>query len=146
MRYSRNKRLGWTDLAALLAGLAIIALSFISGLVPASWVGFIGGDKAGHFAAYAVVGVLALYRRRSLSTALLTAGVILYLGGMIELLQGQFNRTTDLADFAANGLGLALAGVLISLLRSARRSRRRSSVRLTHSPRNLPSSAPAKTA
>lgn len=143
MRYSRSKTLGWTDFAALLTGLAIVTLSFVSGLIPSSWINMAGGDKVGHFAAYAVVGVLALYRRRSLSAALLTAGVILYLGGVIELLQGQFNRTTDLADFLANGLGLALAGIAVSLLRSARRSRRRSSVRSHQRQRDLTSTTPA---
>ncbi|NNF76430.1 MAG: hypothetical protein HKN05_00240 [Rhizobiales bacterium] len=128
MGYRRNRTVGWTDIAALFAGLAIVALSFIPWLIPHSLLSFIGGDKTGHFAGYAVVGVLALYRRRRLASALLTAGVILYLGGVIELLQGQFNRTTDLADFVANGLGLALAGIIVSSLRGVRRARRRSSV------------------
>ena len=125
MSYRRARIIGWTDIAAFFAGLAIVALSFVPWLVPTSLLSLMGGDKAGHFAAYAVVGALAMYRRRRLATALLTAGIILYLGGVIELLQGHFNRTTDLADFAANGLGLALAGVIVSLLRAGRRARRR---------------------
>ncbi len=133
MSYRRSRTIGWTDIAALFAGLAIVALSFIPWLIPSSLLSLIGGDKAGHFACYAVVGVLALYRRRRLASALLTAGIILYLGGVIELLQGHFNRTTDIADFAANGLGLALAGIIVSLLRSARRTRRRTSASLRSS-------------
>ncbi|MCP5084150.1 MAG: hypothetical protein GY948_20890 [Alphaproteobacteria bacterium] len=133
MGYRRSRTVGWTDIAALCAGLAIVALSFIPWLIPHSLLSFIGGDKAGHFAGYAVVGVLALYRRRRLASALLTAGIILYLGGVIELLQGHFNRNTDIADFAANGLGLALAGVIVSGLRSMRRSRRRTSAHLQSS-------------
>ena len=125
MSYRRSRTVGWTDIAALFAGLAIVALSFIPWLIPTSLLSLMGGDKAGHFACYAVVGVLAMYRRRRLATALLTAGIILYLGGVIELLQGQFNRTTDIADFVANGLGLALAGAIVTVLRSMRRARRR---------------------
>ncbi len=125
MRYRRSKTFGPTDLAAFFVGLAIVALSFAPSFISSSLLSLIGGDKAGHFACYALVGVLALYRRRRLSSALLTAGLILYLGGVIELLQGSFNRTTDLADFIANGLGLTLAGVIVSLMRSARRARRR---------------------
>lgn len=133
MGYRRRRTVGWTDIAALIAGLAIVALSLVPWLIPHSLLSFIGGDKAGHFAAYAVVGALALYRRRRLSSALLTAGIILYLGGVIELLQGHFNRTTDIADFVANGLGLALAGIIVSLMRSTRRARRRTSAHLRSS-------------
>ncbi len=135
MSYRKSRSIGWTDIAALIAGLAIVAVSFASWLIPPQLLSLAGGDKAGHFICYAVVGVLAMYRRRRLATALLTAGIILYLGGVIELLQGQFNRTTDIADFVANGLGLALAGIIVSLLRSLRRARRR-----THA------SVPAKSA
>ncbi len=146
MPYRRSRTIGWTDIAALIAGLAIVVLSFASGLIPSWLVTGLGGDKVGHFGCYAVVGILALYRRRTLSSALLTAGIILYLGGVIELLQGEFNRTTDLADFAANGLGLALAGTITSLLRSARRGRRRTHSKLRQRHTTLGASAPTKTA
>ncbi len=127
MGYRRSRTVGWTDYAALGAGAVIVALSFLSlpVAVPSHLVSFVGVDKIGHFACYAVVGVLAMYHRRRLSSALLTAGVIFYLSGVIEIVQGQFNRTTDLADFAANGLGLAFAGIVVTLLRSMRRARRR---------------------
>ncbi len=127
MGYRRSRTVRWTDAAAVGAGLVVIALSFLSlpVSVPAHLFTFVGVDKIGHFACYAVVGVLAMYHRRSLTGALLTAGAILYLSGVIEIVQGQFNRTTDLADFAANGLGLALAGILVTLMRSMRRARRR---------------------
>lgn len=131
MSYRKRKIIGWTDIAALIAGLAIIAMSFASWLIPHHLVSLAGGDKAGHFICYAIVGVLAMYRRRRLASALLTAGIILYLGGVIELLQGHFNRTTDLADFVANGLGLALAGVIVSVLRAERRARRRTYASVT---------------
>ena len=127
MGYRRSRTVGWTDLAALGAGLVVIALSFmpLPVSVPSQLLSIVGTDKLGHFACYAALGVLAMFRRRRLSSALLTAGVILYLGGVIEILQGQFNRTTDLADFAANGLGLAFAGMIVTLLRTMRRTRRR---------------------
>ena len=146
MPYRRSRTIGWTDVAALFAGIAIVALSFASGLIPSWLVTLLGGDKAGHFACYAVVGVLALYRRRTLSSALLTAGIILYLGGVIELLQGEFNRTTDIADFAANGLGLALAGTITSLMRSARRGRRRTHSKLRQKHTDLGASTRANIA
>ncbi|MEM8685692.1 MAG: hypothetical protein AAGF81_00070 [Pseudomonadota bacterium] len=127
MGYRKSRTVGWTDYAALGAGAVVIALSFLSlpVSVPSHLFSFVGVDKVGHFACYAVVGVLAMYHRRRLSSALLTAGAILYLSGIIEIVQGQFNRTTDLADFVANGLGLALAGILVTLMRSMRRARRR---------------------
>ncbi len=134
MPYRKRRIIGPTDLAAIGVSLSIIVLSLIPGALLSSVVAFLGGDKAGHFIAYGLVGTLALYRRRSLSSALLTAAIILYMGGLIELVQDAFNRTTDLADFFANALGLSLAGIIVTLVRASRRSRRRTSTGTRRSP------------
>ncbi|MEM1200425.1 MAG: hypothetical protein AAGI06_14060, partial [Pseudomonadota bacterium] len=61
MGYRRSRTVGWTDYAAVGAGLAVLALSFLSLPIsaPSQLFSLIGTDKAGHFACYAVVGVLA---------------------------------------------------------------------------------------
>ncbi len=115
MKSRRKMRLKRTDIVAFAIAAALAVLSFL----PASWMpvglfSLIGGDKAAHVVAYAVLGVFALYGRRRFATAFLTMIGILYFGGLIELFQADLKRTTDIADFAANGVGLAMASVVVA--------------------------------
>ena len=49
MTYRRKRTFGWTDFAALFAGLWVVAMSFFPGLIPLGLLDLAGGDKAGHF-------------------------------------------------------------------------------------------------
>lgn len=68
------------------------------------------GDKVSHLLAYGALGLLAVlafgrHRRQAALTVLL----LLMMGGLLELLQAAGGvRTGDLADMAANTLGVAL--------------------------------------
>ncbi|MEM7427714.1 MAG: VanZ family protein [Pseudomonadota bacterium] len=121
MTSRRKFRLKRTDAAALAAAVVLAVIS----LLPASWMpvtvfALVGGDKAAHILAYMVLGTFALYARRRFSTVFLTMISLLYFGGLIELLQEDFGRTSDIADLAANGVGLGLAGITVAVWKTMR--------------------------
>ncbi|MCB1759992.1 MAG: VanZ family protein [Gammaproteobacteria bacterium] len=70
-------------------------------------------DKLNHFAAYALLGLLAYLARSGRAPWLLWPLLLTLYGGLIELLQPYVNRHAEWLDLAANGLG-ALAGVLLA--------------------------------
>lgn len=128
MKSLRKIRLKRTDIVAVFITVALAVLS----LVPVSWMpvslfAYIGGDKAAHVIAYAALGVFALYARRRFATAFLTGISLLYFGGLLELFQADVGRTSDVADLVANGIGLAIGGMIAGtwkLLSDAPRARR----------------------
>ena len=87
-----------------LAFTGLLALGVVS-LIPAPDLG--GGDKIGHFMAYAMLSAwfsLLVEQRKSLWRILL--GLIAY-GLLLEFLQGLTSyRSGDLADAVANSLGV----------------------------------------
>lgn len=106
-----------------IGGLAFLAAAIVAvtSLAPASDVSSIAvlNDKARHFIAYAVLGVLFAETFRARSWALVAVWVAAY-GGAIELLQGLMpvGREASWLDQLANTVG-AFSGVLA--LRFARR-------------------------
>ncbi len=129
MRISRRIIRVLPDYLALIAGVCLIDLSFPpSTFFSISWITDTEVDKAAHFAAYAFVGFLVLYRRRKISTSLLTAAVLIYIGGVIELMQSDAHRSTDIADFIANCLGVVFAGLVVALVQLCRESVQRRSM------------------
>ncbi len=121
MRNSKPFRKVMPDLLALGVAFTLIGLSLApSSMISFAWLSGVGGDKLAHFASYALIGFLALYRRQKLSTSLLLAAVIVYAGGAIELIQAEFGRTPDLADFVANCLGVAVGGLAVAAVQLGR--------------------------
>ena len=94
-------------LAKLWFGLAFIGLLVLGvvSLIPVPDLG--GGDKFGHFIAYAMLSAwfsLLVEQRKSLWSILF--GLIVY-GLLLEFLQGLTSyRSGDLADVVANSLGI----------------------------------------
>ena len=115
MNISRRKPLKRTDRVAILLALGLVTLS----LLPAAWMpsgllSWLGGDKVLHGVAYAIVGIFALYARKRFGTAFLTALSLLYLSGLVELFQAELGRSSDITDLAANGIGLAISGMIVA--------------------------------
>lgn len=98
------------------AGVAIIAAIWALSLMPAP-PQIPGGDKWHHFAAYAGCTAwwcmtLTTWRQRRIAMATLVV-----MGAAIEILQGLSGfRHFELADIAANTLGVLSGGALINLL------------------------------
>ena len=115
MNARREKQLKRTDIVAAFLALVLVVISFLS----ASWLpvhlfNWLGGDKFAHIFAYAILGVFALYARKRFGTAFLTALSLLYLSGVVELIQAELGRSTDVMDLAANGIGLAISGTIVT--------------------------------
>ncbi len=104
-----------TDKIALVAALGIVILSL---LPPSDVIRIAGSDKLNHFVAYGVLAVVALYRRQSWVSAMVVVAGILMLGGLIELVQPGFQRSSELLDFGADlaGLGFGAAVVVTARL------------------------------
>lgn len=105
------------DYLALAAAGLIVVLSL---LPPARATGMPVSDTANHILAYAVLTFLALIRRESRAGHLLALAAIAAFGGTIELVQPFFARAAELADFAANLTGSAIAGAALLALRRVR--------------------------
>ena len=96
----------------------------------AAWFAFIpatpnpqptGVDKMEHLLAFAALGMAASFTASPglRCTAQAAVGLLLY-GAFIELVQTQLpTRTADLADIAADGVGVAAGLALAALLRIA---------------------------
>ncbi|HWA04848.1 MAG TPA: VanZ family protein [Rhizomicrobium sp.] len=72
-------------------------------------------DKVLHFVAYfglAAIAALALRKRRAIAAAVLA---LVFLGGMLEVVQGLVGRDAEWLDEAANTAG-AIAGAGLALL------------------------------
>ena len=113
MKILRKMPLKRTDIVAGVIALSLAVLSLMpASWMPASLIALIGGDKVAHVIAYAALGVFALYGRRRFATAFLTGISLLYFGGLLELFQADVGRTSDIADLIANGIGLAIGGMI----------------------------------
>lgn len=108
----------WCSLG-LLAVVAVVTLSLLpAGAMPSS--GFTGGDKVGHFIAYAALsGYASMLLERKRARAL-AAIALIGLGIGLEIAQGSLTatRTAEIADALANGLGV-LAGLAVGATRLA---------------------------
>lgn len=125
---------GWRGPAALLAGVAAVALLLAAESLEATTIFDVtlhlpGIDKVAHVAQYAVVflivwwlaGRLALGRARR---AILAAAIAFLLGAGDELFQRFVaSRTFEVADLAANGVGVLLGIGLAPVLPSRRLAR-----------------------
>lgn len=92
------------------------AIVFLSLMPSPPQPGFAYGDKLGHFLAYALLmfWFAALHRRTG--ERLAYAGVWILLGVALEFAQGATDyRSLELADMAANALGVA-AGAAAALI------------------------------
>ena len=96
---------------ALMIGLGIVVLSF---LPPSDALQIVGSDKLYHFIAYGVLAVFALYRRQSWMSAMVVVAGILMLGGLIELVQPVFQRSSELLDFGADMAGLGFGAAVVA--------------------------------
>ncbi|MCB1857805.1 MAG: VanZ family protein [Gammaproteobacteria bacterium] len=94
-----------------------VAIAYLSLTPLATLPPLPGGDKFQHFAAYALLGLLGLWARRSLVGAVWIAAAMLSYGGIIELLQPYVNRYGELGDFLANGGGVLSGGLAAMALR-----------------------------
>ncbi len=105
-RFARPLFAGWA------LALALLTLAPVANLPSAP-----GGDKLHHLLAFLLLGLLARlgWPRHRYLTAWLP-GLLAY-GAAIELVQGLLPwRSAELADLAADGAGLLLAGALWWLL------------------------------
>ena len=103
-----------SDKIALMAALGIVVLSF---LPPSDALQIAGSDKLNHFIAYSVLAVFALYRHQSWVSAMVMVAGILMLGGLIELVQPGFQRSSELLDFGADLAGLGFGAVVVATAR-----------------------------
>lgn len=109
-------------LILLTSAVIFLSLSPSSAVAPA--VRMVGGDKFAHFLAYSALGfwtffalgnVIASLRRRMLRRYVISVVYCFTVGGVLELVQPMFERTSSLWDVAANTAG-ALFGTLAALL------------------------------
>jgi len=100
----------------------LIVVSSLISLDAAPAVSFVGVDKIVHalfYFVFVLLWIMALNEKYKL----IIVGIALFLGGIIEFLQGimQQHRSADWCDFLANSIGAVLAFVLskkiISLLK-----------------------------
>jgi VanZ family protein len=78
-------------------------------------------DKAVHFAAYAILGLLAHFAFDA-SRRLSAAWSAVVLGGLLEVLQFFFPpRQPEILDFIANGLGVLFGFLLGNRVRSGKK-------------------------
>lgn len=105
--------------------LAVLGLSFTPH--PESVLGRLSlYDKAGHFAAYIVLGFFTLraINRRGVFPVVLAIASCAALGGLIEIIQPLVGRNRELADFLVDlggaAVGAAIAAVAAVLSRRAR--------------------------
>jgi len=99
----------YSDWFALLWGVTIgyLSLSPLSAL-PEIEV----SDKLEHFAAYCLLGFLAVLARKSKHGMIwIVAAAVLY-GGAIEIIQPYVNRHMELGDFIANACGALFGATL----------------------------------
>jgi len=89
----------------------MLALITAGSLWPQETLPEVGGDKAAHFLSYALLVLPSSLRRPA--RAPLLWGALLAWSGLIELLQPYVNRQAELADLAANGLGMFF-GILLA--------------------------------
>lgn len=71
-----------------------------------------GGDKLGHFAAYALLGFLSALSRKSHQAVIGFLSMILLYSGLIELIQPYVDRHMEFGDFAANASGTVCGGAI----------------------------------
>ncbi len=112
--HMKNLLSAHSDKIALMAALSIVVLSL---LPPSDVQQIAGSDKLNHFLAYGVLAVFALYRRRSWVSAIVVVTGILMLGGLIELVQPGFQRTSELLDFGADLAGVVFGAALVATAR-----------------------------
>jgi len=87
-------------------------LSLRPGSAQEAW--FPQADKLIHASGYAVLAVFAVCLYRPTLTRLKALLWLLFLGGAIEIAQGLWavNRSMELADLVADGMGIALGAAL----------------------------------
>ena len=103
-----------SDKIALMVASSIVVLSL---LPPPDVQQIAGSDKLIHFIAYGVLTVFALYRRQSWVGAMVVVAGILMLGGLIELVQPWFQRTSELPDFGADLAGVGFGAAVVATAR-----------------------------
>ena len=104
---------------------AAIACVIVGSLLPgdsrilAKAMQIAGNDKAAHFVAYTMLGVLAMFSFQRRIQAMPAAASMVLLGGLLELAQKYApGRSPEVADEVANLLGVA-CGVLLAILARA---------------------------
>lgn len=103
-----NRSIRRFEIFAILASIAIVLLLSFSN--PLSNLGdYISIDKIKHTAAYAVLGFVVLYGRKTATSSFLAAIALLGFGIAVEFLQPFFGRNADELDFVANVVGMAIA-------------------------------------
>ena len=75
-------------------------------------------DKIKHAMAYAALGFVALYGRKTAISSFLAVITLLGFGIAIEFLQPLFGREADALDFVANVVGIAIACCALLILRN----------------------------
>ena len=100
-----------------IVGLAAIVLT-LSLSNPLSGIGdIIPIDKIKHAIAYAALGFVALYGRKSAKSRFLAIIAVLGFSIAVELLQPLFGRSADELDFVANVVGIAIACCALLIIR-----------------------------
>jgi len=105
----RHWRWPWGLASVVLVGglFALGRMPFASGLIPEPW------DKLAHVTVFALLTWL-LYRAFGARAALLAAAVAISVGGADEIHQFFLvGRTSDFADFFADGVGAALTALVL---------------------------------
>jgi len=112
-KWNRNKRI-----ILLLWGAEICAV-IVGSLLPASVLdGIHYDDKLVHFVNYAALGMLPAIGLEALSSGMACAAAMVPMGICIEFLQRLIpGRTFELADMAANGLGVVTGAILALIVR-----------------------------
>lgn len=108
-----------------MAALAALAIAAISLLPKSGSVGISASDSIDHAAAYCVLTILSLLRRRRLVGVLVAGLAIFSFGAAIELIQPFFGRFAEWSDLAANGTGIVIATLLVTSWQRVQRSRSR---------------------
>ncbi|MGZ5095560.1 MAG: VanZ family protein [Burkholderiales bacterium] len=105
-RYARSA--WWFASVTLVGGLFVLGrMPFASGLFPEPW------DKLAHVTVFALLTLL-LYRAFGTRAALLAATVAISVGGADEIHQLFLaGRTSDFADFFADGVGATLTALVL---------------------------------
>ena len=112
----KKRSIGRVEIFSILSLTAIVLILSLSN--PLSGIGdIIPIDKIKHAMAYAALGFVALYGRKTTKSSFLTVIALLAFSIAVELTQPLFGRAADELDFVANVVGISIACCALLIIR-----------------------------
>ena len=112
----KKRSIGRAEIFSILGLAAVVLIFSLSN--PLSGMGdIIPIDKVKHALAYAALGFVALYGRKTAKSSFLAVIALLAFSITVELAQPMFGRAADELDFVANVVGISIACCALLIIR-----------------------------